>query len=58
MSRSATGKRNNFINIILVKNKENEIYTPQGNTSTENNTRIKWGTVVKEHNKKPERDDI
>jgi hypothetical protein len=26
---------------------------PQGNTSTENNRCIKWGMVVKEHNKKP-----
>ena len=25
----------------------------QGNTSTENNRCIKWGMVVKEHNKKP-----
>jgi len=33
-------------------------YMPQGNTSTENNRCIKWGMVVKEHNKKPENDDL
>jgi hypothetical protein len=28
---------------------------PQGNTSTENNRCIKWGVVVKVHNKKLEK---
>ena len=31
---------------------------PQGNTSMENNRRNKWGVVVKEHNKKLEKDDL
>ena len=31
---------------------------PQGNTSTENNRCTKWGMVAKEHNKKPEKDDL
>jgi hypothetical protein len=45
-----------YLGTILPKTEETLKYTSQGNTSTESDRCIEWGVVVKEHNKKPEKD--
>jgi hypothetical protein len=48
-----------YLGFIFTKDgRDTKKYKLQGNTSTENERCIKWGVVVKEHNKKSEKDDL